>query len=134
MSEPKPPRHRHCRSSIMLRTCCRGAAPCRPPDAQEDALSREEDLRTEVVQLRRAMQTRPVIDQATGVLMASFSLSSEDAWYVLVMVSQNTNTKLHRLAQELVDTTQGGELSEAVQQQVAAAVAALHAAGDTPSS
>ncbi|MFD8393943.1 anti-sigma factor antagonist [Streptomyces sp. NPDC059680] len=100
---------------------------------QEDALSHEEELRAEVVQLRRAMQTRAVIDQALGVLMASFRLSSEDAWNVLVTVSQNTNIKLHQVAEQLVTTVQGVALADAVQVQVAAAVAAVHAAADVPS-
>lgn len=94
-------------------------------DTQEDALSRDEDLHTEVAQLRRAMQTRPVIDQAIGVLMASFRLSPEDAWNVLVAVSQNTNTKLHQLARQLVTAVQGSALDEAVQQHLGAALLAL---------
>ncbi|POX46708.1 antitermination regulator [Streptomyces sp. Ru71] len=82
-----------------------------------------EDLRVEVVQLRRAMQTRPVIDLARGILMASFGLDPEDAWTVLVMASQNTNTKLHHLARDLVDAVTGEALGEPVRQQLAAAVA-----------
>ncbi|MFG2380961.1 ANTAR domain-containing protein [Streptomyces avermitilis] len=80
------------------------------------------DLRLEVGQLRRAMQTRPVIDLARGVLMASFGLSAEDAWTVLVTVSQHTNTKLHQIAEELVDTVQGAPLPEPLQRQLAEAV------------
>ncbi|MGW2516439.1 ANTAR domain-containing protein [Streptomyces sp. NPDC001617] len=83
----------------------------------------DQELRTEVAQLRRAMQTRPVIDVARGILMATFGLSPETAWAVLVTASQNTNTKLHQLAQDLVGTVDGGPLPEAVRQQVAAAVA-----------
>ncbi|GAA3309414.1 hypothetical protein GCM10020295_74010 [Streptomyces cinereospinus] len=79
----------------------------------------------EVVQLRRAMQTRPTIDLARGVLMATFGLSPQDAWHVLVAVSQNTNTKLHRLAQDLVTAVRGEPLPDAVQRQVATAVARL---------
>ncbi|MET8026891.1 ANTAR domain-containing protein [Streptomyces avermitilis] len=80
------------------------------------------DLRIEVGQLRRALQTRPVIDLARGVLMASFGLSAEDAWTVLVTVSQHTNTKLHRIAEELVNTVQGAPLPEPLQRQLAEAV------------
>jgi anti-anti-sigma factor len=80
------------------------------------------DLRIEVVQLRRAMQTRPVIDLARGILMASFALSAEDAWRVLVLASQHTNTKLHHLAGELVSAVQGDPPAGTVQEQVAAAV------------
>jgi anti-anti-sigma factor len=82
----------------------------------------EEKLRIEIGQLKRAMQTRPVIDLARGVLMASFGLNSEDAWSVLVEASQCTNTKLHHLAQELVGAVNGAPLSDRLQQQVSAAV------------
>ncbi|GAA3207417.1 hypothetical protein GCM10020256_03040 [Streptomyces thermocoprophilus] len=61
-----------------------------------------EKLRVELVQLRRAMQTRPTIDLARGILMASFGLTADDAWTVLVATSQNTNTKLHHLARDLI--------------------------------
>jgi anti-anti-sigma factor len=84
-----------------------------------------QDLRIEVVQLRRAMQTRPTIDLARGILMATFGLKAEDAWEVLVMASQNTNTKLHHLARDLVATVGGEPLSEPLQKQVSAAVAAV---------
>ncbi|MCZ4514913.1 anti-sigma factor antagonist [Streptomyces sp. ActVer] len=94
---------------------------------EEDAVpgDTERDLRVEVVQLKRAMQTRPVIDLARGVLMASFGLSPENAWNVLVAVSQNTNTKLHHLAQDMVGAVQGEPLPEPLQQHLAAAVAEL---------
>ena len=87
------------------------------------------ELGVEVVQLRRAMQTRPTIDLARGVLMASFGLSPQDAWEVLVAVSQHTNTKLHRLADGLVEAVQGDPLPEPLRREVAAAVARVFAAG-----
>ncbi|MBE8469976.1 STAS domain-containing protein [Streptomyces justiciae] len=87
----------------------------------------EQELRNEVVQLRRAMQTRPAIDQARGILMATFALSPEDAWDVLVRISQNTNTKLHVLADELVGTAQDGGLPDGMRQQVTAVLATLPA-------
>jgi anti-anti-sigma factor len=83
----------------------------------------DHDLRIEVAQLRRAMQTRPTIDLARGILMASFSLSSEEAWTVLVAASQNTNTKLHSLAGDLVTAVKGDALSDAMQEQLSSAVA-----------
>jgi hypothetical protein len=92
----------------------------------ENGLSDEaEELRTEVVQLKRAMLTRPVIDLARGVLMASFGLGAGDAWSVLVDVSQHTNTKLHQLAEELVDSVNGAPLPEHLQQRIATAVAEI---------
>ncbi|MEW2457480.1 ANTAR domain-containing protein [Streptomyces albus] len=94
-------------------------------DPHEDA---DQDLRTEVSQLRRAMQTRPTIDLARGMLMATFGLSPQAAWSVLVTTSQNTNTKLHRLADDLVETVQGAPLPKAVHQQLVKAVAEANAA------
>ncbi|WP_327186775.1 anti-sigma factor antagonist [Streptomyces sp. NBC_01334] len=100
----------------------RGDAQAAAPD--DSALDGTlEDLRIEVVQLRRAMQTRPVIDLARGILMASFGLGVEEAWRVLVLASQNTNTKLYHLARDLVAAVLGEPPADAVQEQVAAAVA-----------
>lgn len=84
-----------------------------------------EELRIEVAQLKRAMLTRPVIDLARGVLMASFGLSPDDAWSVLVDASQHTNTKLHTLAEELVDSVNGPPLPEHLQQQISTAATEL---------
>ncbi|MEV0095878.1 ANTAR domain-containing protein [Streptomyces sp. NPDC050738] len=92
----------------------------------EDSIDQE--LRTEVVQLRRAMQTRPVIDMARGLLIASFNLTPEDAWSVLVEVSQRTNTKLHHLAQNLLGTVNGEQLPDPARQEINEAVARLTAA------
>jgi len=93
---------------------------------EENGVSDEaEELRVEVVQLKRAMLTRPVIDLARGVLMASFGLSPEDAWSVLVDVSQHTNTKLHQLAENLVDSVDGTPLPKHVQPRISTAVAEL---------
>ncbi|MFH8561766.1 ANTAR domain-containing protein [Streptomyces sp. NPDC017988] len=100
----------------------------RDPDDPDKDEESGQDLRTVVAQLRRAMQTRPTIDLARGILMSSFSLSPEAAWEVLVTASQNTNTKLHRLAGELVSTAQGSSLPEGVHTQLMAAVNKTHAA------
>ncbi|MEU9390733.1 ANTAR domain-containing protein [Streptomyces sp. NPDC048324] len=98
----------------------RAAAPAAAPVRRADA---DQELRTEVAQLRRAMQTRPVIDVARGILMASFGLSADAAWAVLVTASQNSNTKLHQLAQDLMGAVDGSALSAEVRQRMADAVA-----------
>ncbi|MCN9241039.1 ANTAR domain-containing protein [Streptomyces sp. RY43-2] len=101
-------------------------APSQPPGPDGTRADEpDRDLRIELVQLRRAMQTRPVIDLARGVLMASFALSAQEAWGVLVTVSQKTNTKLHRVAQELVDAVAGEAPAGPVRQELAAAVSGL---------
>ncbi|MFI9228650.1 ANTAR domain-containing protein [Streptomyces rimosus] len=88
----------------------------------------DQKLRAETAHLRRAMQTRPVIDLARGILMANHPLSPEAAWKILVAASQKTNTKLHRLAQDVVDHIQGAPLAEAVHQQLTDAIAEVTAA------
>ena len=71
-----------------------------------------EGIEAENDQLRRAMQTRPAIDIARGILMASYTINAEQAWNVLVSTSQNSNTKLHLLAETLISTVQGENLPE----------------------
>ncbi|SCK57967.1 ANTAR domain-containing protein [Streptomyces sp. WMMB 714] len=66
----------------------------------------------ELEQLRRAMETRSVIDQAHGVLMAAYRCTPPTAWELLVTVSQHTNVKLHKVASALVMSTQGEPLPE----------------------
>jgi anti-anti-sigma factor len=92
----------------------------------------DQELRLEVGQLRRAMRTRPAIDVARGIVMASFGLSAEDAWAVLVTASQNTNIKMHHLAQALMGAVDGDPVPEQVRQQMAAAVAKVRETAPTP--
>ncbi|MFM9442953.1 ANTAR domain-containing protein [Streptomyces acidiscabies] len=98
----------------------------------EGHVAEEEALRGEVVQLRRAMRTRPEIDLARGILMASFGLSPDEAWDVLVKASQNTNTKLHRLASTVVTTVRGEPLPDSVRQHLTEAVASVSEAEEIP--
>ncbi|MDH6486285.1 ANTAR domain-containing protein [Streptomyces sp. SAI-127] len=93
----------------------------------------DHELRLEVDQLRRAMRTRPTIDVARGIVMATFGLSAEDAWTVLVTASQNTNTKLHHLAQHLMGAVHGAQVPEELRQQMAVAVAKVRETSTTPS-
>ncbi len=52
-------------------------------------------------------ENRPVIDLARGVLMASFGCATENAWHVLVTVSQNSNVKLQAVADAVVASAGG---------------------------
>ncbi|MEZ3179823.1 ANTAR domain-containing protein [Streptomyces pimonensis] len=85
-----------------LRSPVPGDAPPRTVSAV--ALEREERLRVlreEVEQLRQAIVSRPVIDQARGILMATYDCTSDEAWHILREASQLSNTKLRTLAQAL---------------------------------
>jgi hypothetical protein len=54
--------------------------------------------KAEVEQLSEGIKTRTVIGQATGLLMAQESLTSEEAFQKLVQISQKTNVKLREIA------------------------------------
>ncbi|MFC8201588.1 ANTAR domain-containing protein [Streptomyces sp. NPDC057298] len=84
-----------------------------------------ERWRREAQQLRRAMTSRPTIDMARGILMTTCSCSPDDAWEILVTVSQHSNTKLHEVAEALVAATARQEpLPAQLQQHLAPALAA----------
>jgi transcriptional regulator with GAF, ATPase, and Fis domain len=60
-------------------------------------------------QLQAAMETRSVIEQAKGIIMADKHCSGDEAFKVLTRLSQNQNLKLRIVAQALVDSvTQPG--------------------------
>lgn len=56
-------------------------------------------------QLRTALDSRPVIDQAKGILMVLHGYDAEQAFAWLVKRSQNTNTKLRDAAERIVSET-----------------------------
>ena len=56
----------------------------------------------QVTQLEEGLQTRTMIGQATGLLMAQEGLTSEEAFQKLVQVSQTSNVKLRDIAQKYV--------------------------------
>ncbi|CAL9571284.1 ANTAR domain-containing protein [Streptomyces sp. Tu 3180] len=85
-----------------LRSPAPGKAPVRA--ASVVALERAERLRVlqaEVEQLRQAIASRPVIDQARGILMAMYGCTSDEAWDILREASQLSNTKLRTVAASL---------------------------------
>ncbi|NGO70201.1 ANTAR domain-containing protein [Streptomyces sp. SB3404] len=66
-----------------------------------------ERLRQENAQLHRALDSRAVIDQARGMIMALAPCSSGAAWHVLVDVSQHANVKLRDVAHAMVSAGAG---------------------------
>ncbi|MEV6908703.1 GAF and ANTAR domain-containing protein [Amycolatopsis sp. NPDC051071] len=62
-----------------------------------------------VEQLREALVSRAVIDQAKGILMALHKISAKDAFALLVERSQRENIKLRELAARFVTHATGGE-------------------------
>lgn len=56
-------------------------------------------------QLNEALQSRAVIDQAKGILMATHGISADEAFEKVRNISQTTNIKVRELAQQIVDGT-----------------------------
>jgi len=65
----------------------------------------EDDLRAvaaERDQLQQALATRPVIEEAKGMLMLARGCGADEAFAALRQISQRTNIKLHDVATVIV--------------------------------
>lgn len=72
---------------------------------------------TSVQDIEAAFERRLVIGQAQGILMERLGLSAERAFAFLSRVSQETNTKLSDVADELVKTRTVPTLAGAVKKE-----------------
>ncbi|MFF5025254.1 ANTAR domain-containing protein [Streptomyces collinus] len=79
-------------------------------------------LQEEVGQLRRAVASHAIIDQAIGVVITVGSLHPEHGWAVLRHISQHTNIKLRDVAHLLVRWPATGRLPERIREALPAAV------------
>ena len=59
-------------------------------------------------QLAQAMDARKLVGQAQGILMERHDLTSDEAFNVLRRYSQDTNTKLHDLAEQVIASLRKG--------------------------
>ena len=73
------------------------------------------------------LESRAVIDQARGVVMVLAPCFCEQAWGLLVGVSQHCNVKLRDVAAALVATAKGQELPEGIRREWCRALRRLHA-------
>ena len=60
----------------------------------------------EASQMRVAMASRAVIEQAKGMIMARDKCTADEAFTILTRISQQQNVKLRDLAQVIVDAAQ----------------------------
>ena len=58
----------------------------------------------DVLNMRRAMASRGVIEQAKGILMERYKITAEQAFTLLTHASQRNNVKLRDVAEELTTT------------------------------
>ncbi|MBW4721208.1 ANTAR domain-containing protein [Saccharothrix obliqua] len=69
----------------------------------ETLAARVAALEAEVAGLRKAVQTRTVIGQATGLIAAVQGCTPQEGFRLLVGMSQHHNVKLHTIAVKLLD-------------------------------
>ncbi|MFB6641594.1 ANTAR domain-containing protein [Streptomyces chartreusis] len=101
-----------------------GQSRSEPGKTDDPALRETAELIREREQLLHAIETRPTIDMALGVLMAGFTCQQEDAWEILVEVSQHSNVKLREVAEVLTRGASGQPIPADLKNHLAAAVKA----------
>jgi len=72
------------------------------PDDLDPSRPDEASLLDRVTQLETALRSRPVIEQAKGMLMLLHRCDEDRAFRVLIAVSQSSNRKLRDIAAALV--------------------------------
>ncbi|MEV5978366.1 ANTAR domain-containing protein [Streptomyces sp. NPDC052114] len=96
-------------------------SPERPEPDPLDAADSDKsvgELKEEVAQLRQAVRSHAVVDQAMGLLVGVGQLTPDEAWNVLREVSMNTNTKLRTVAETLIDWGCSGVLPRDIRQEL----------------
>jgi hypothetical protein len=71
--------------------------------AGSDISSRAAELEAEIAQLRDALARRQQIGVATGLLAQRFGISPDQAWALMVRLSQNGHVKVREIAKAVVD-------------------------------
>ncbi|WP_347059183.1 ANTAR domain-containing protein [Blastococcus sp. HT6-30] len=83
---------------------CVDITDCRPPAR---APQRADELRAEIAQLRTAMASRAVIEQAKGILMVLTGCPEQVAFDLLAHISSHTHRKVREVAQVLTGSAAG---------------------------
>ncbi|MGK3941835.1 ANTAR domain-containing protein [Streptomyces sp. RP5T] len=92
----------------------------------EEPADKVEELRTEVAQLRQALVSHAIVDQAIGVVIALSGLRPEQGWEILKTVSQHTNTKVREVAGHVVRWPDAGTLPPEIRRALRAALVEAH--------
>jgi hypothetical protein len=80
------------------------------PETAADATERIFELEEEVHQLKEAVTSHAVVDQAIGMVVAMARVTPDQGWAVLREVSQHTNIKLRNVAEMIITWGRNGEL------------------------
>ncbi|MBC9730726.1 ANTAR domain-containing protein [Streptomyces sp. TRM68367] len=72
------------------------------------------ELQEEVQQLKEAVVSHAVVDQAIGMIVALGRVAPDQGWAVLKDVSQHTNTKLRNVAEMILIWGRTGTMPEEI--------------------
>ncbi|MFF9814864.1 ANTAR domain-containing protein [Streptomyces sp. NPDC014006] len=86
----------------------------RVPRDQDDETGRLFELQEEVDQLKEAVTSHAVVDQAIGMIVALGRMSPDEGWRVLKEVSQHTNIKLRNVAELILIWARNGEMPQQI--------------------
>ncbi|WP_461089785.1 ANTAR domain-containing protein [Streptomyces incanus] len=97
-----------------------------PTDGEADRILQLEE---EVQQLKEAVVSHAVVDQAIGVVVVLGRVSPDQGWTVLREVSQHTNVKLRDVAGTIVASGRTGVLPPGIRAELGKALDRLGAPG-----
>lgn len=80
-------------------------------DAGASVARSEPDLKTQVENLRIALENRPKTEHLVGMIMVSFSCDAEAAWELLRRFSQHTNRPVRHIAESIAEQVANQRLS-----------------------
>ena len=78
------------------------------PDDARTVHTDLDDCNDEVEDLRATLRSRPVIDQAKGILIAERGCTPDEAFDMLSAASQRENRKVRDIAEAMVERAQTG--------------------------
>ena len=92
------------------------------PHDPSDEASRIFELQEEVEQLKEAVTSHAVVDQAIGMMVALGRVTPDEGWVVLRDVSQRTNIKLRNVADLILIWGRDGEMPPEIRAELEAAL------------
>ncbi|MBD0843864.1 MULTISPECIES: ANTAR domain-containing protein [unclassified Streptomyces] len=94
----------------------------RGPHEPADETDRISELQEEVQQLKEAVTSHAVVDQAIGMVVAMGRVTPDAGWAVLKEVSQHTNIKLRNVADLILIWGRDGAMPPEIRAELEAAL------------
>ncbi|MFJ4693172.1 ANTAR domain-containing protein [Streptomyces sp. NPDC088766] len=94
----------------------------RVPSESRGETDRIAELQREVGQLKDAVASHAVVDQAIGVIVGLGRMTPDGGWTVLKEVSQHTNIKLRSVAELILLWGRSGRMPEGIRAELEDAV------------